>query len=170
MTGEQRNPCPISEVSFLNVCKLQPFEEAHIDMPSYPVVRYRAESSNRGRGICSNAGQTGQSCCQNCPEPHFRLWCVVALRACIHAVYRVICHLERVATLTGFEPECMSASSFERFVGQIGTFHRARRFPRILSLRWISEQGFRRIVGDTLTSEMSVIGPSEVTKGNKVFA
>lgn len=43
MTGEQRNPCPISEVSFLNVCKLQPFEEAHIDMPSYPVVRYRAE-------------------------------------------------------------------------------------------------------------------------------
>ena len=103
MTGEQRNPCPISEVSFLNVCKLQTFEEAHIDMPSYPVVRYRAESSNRGRGICSNAGQTGQSCCQNCTEPHFRLWCVVALRACIHAVYRVICHLERVATLTGFE-------------------------------------------------------------------
>ena len=70
----------------------------------------------------------------------------------------------------GFEPECMIASSFERFVGQIGTFRRARRFPRILSLRWISEQGFSRIVGDTLTSEMSVIGPSEVTKGNKVFA
>ncbi|HEY5705980.1 MAG TPA: hypothetical protein VIS96_10440 [Terrimicrobiaceae bacterium] len=29
---------------------------------------------------------------------------------------------------------------------------------------------FSRIVGDTLTSEVSVIGPSEVTKGNKVFA
>ncbi len=48
----------------------------------------------------------------------------------------------------GFEPECMIASSFERFVGRIGTFHRARRFPRILSLRWISKQRFSLIVGD----------------------
>jgi hypothetical protein len=139
-------------------------------MPSYPVVRYRAESSNRGRGICSNAGQTGQSCCQNCTEPHFRLWCVVALRPVFIRFTEQFATWNEWATLTVFEPECISASSFERFVGQIGTFHRARRFPRILSLRWISEQGFRRIVGETLTSEMSVIGPSEVTKGNKVFA
>jgi hypothetical protein len=64
----------------------------------------------------------------------------------------------------------MITSLFERFQGQIGTSIESADFPEILSPRWISEQGFSRIVGDTVTSEMSVIGPSEVTKGNKVFA
>jgi hypothetical protein len=40
---------------------------------------------------------------------HFREFHSIAIGAFIHAVYRVICHSEQVATLTGFESICCNA-------------------------------------------------------------